>query len=568
MFDFLNIHSTHLNLLLIVGIAIFGGTLGARLFKKLRIPQVVGYVAIGLVLGESGIKLFDHNLVEALRPFNYFALGVIGFMIGGELRLEIFRKYGRQLTIILLVEGLAAFFAVGILVTGVTLLFTNNVPLSLAFGMVLGAIASATAPAATVDVLWELRSGGPLTTTILAIVALDDGLALLLYAFSASVADGLIGNGSADLLKALFGPIYELAGAVIIGVAAGVLMNFLIRKARDKGNSLALTIGLVFVVIGLTLMLQIDMILAAMCLGMTVANLAPKRSRGAFELVESFAPPIYTLFFVLVGARLTLVNMTLWTSVLAVAYVIGRTGGKMLGARYGAKWGGAPETVRRYLGPCLFSQAGVAIGLAILATQHFPPEIGQTIIIVITGTTLIVQLLGPPSVRYAIERAGEVGMNVTVEDLISSYRVGDVMDKDPVLLHEHSPMHEIIRVFSEHNFLNYPVVDSDKNLKGIITFQNVRQSLANAILHHLLVADDVMERPAALATANMSLSEAVELMNEVGADHLAVVHDNDGRALAGFIDRPAMMRAITAEVLRRTEKSRSHLELQAAQPNQ
>jgi Kef-type K+ transport system membrane component KefB len=560
MSDPITFHPTHLNLLLIVGIAIFGGTLGARLFKRLRIPQVVGYVAIGLVLGQSGIKLFDQNLVEALRPFNYFALGLIGFMIGGELRLEIFRKYGRQLMIILLAEGIAAFLAVGLLVTGATWFFTHDIRQAIALGTVLGAIASATAPAATVDVLWETRSGGPLTTTVLAIVALDDGLALLLYAFAASVADGLIGDGSAGWMKAVLGPIYELGGAVLLGVAAGVLLNFLIRRIKEKGSSLAFTIGLVFVIIGLTLMLKINMILSAMCVGMTVANLAPRRSRSAFELVESFAPPIYTLFFVLVGARLTLSNMTLWTSVLAVVYVIGRTGGKMLGARFGARWGGAADTVRRYLGLCLFSQAGVAIGLAILASQHFPSEMGQTIIIVITGTTLIVQLLGPPSVRYAVERAGEAGMNITVEDLIASYRVGDVMEKEPVLLHEETPLAEVIRVFSDHNFLSYPVVDEEKRLKGIITFQQIRRTLANATLLPLLVADDVLERPVALATADMPLPEAMELMNEVNADHLAVVSSPDDRLLTGYLDRAVVMHTITTEVLRRTEKSRAHLE--------
>jgi Kef-type K+ transport system membrane component KefB len=558
--DSLPIHPTHLNLLLVVGIAIFGGTLGARLFKRLRIPQVVGYVAIGLVLGQSGIGIFDQELVEAMRPFNYFALGLIGFMIGGELRLEVFRKYGRQLLIILFAEGLAAFVAVGLIVTGATWFFTHDIRQAVALGAVLGAIASATAPAATVDVLWETRSGGPLTTTVLAIVALDDGLALLLYAFAASVADGLIGEGSAGLGKAILGPVYELAGALLLGVAAGVLLNFLLRRIKEKGSALTFTIGLVFVIIGMTLLLKVDMILSAMCLGMTVANLAPRRSRSAFELAESFAPPIYTLFFVLVGARLTLSNMTLWTSVLAAAYVIGRTGGKMLGARLGAIWGGAADTVRRYLGLCLFSQAGVAIGLAILASQHFPSEMGQTIIIVITGTTLIVQIVGPPSVRLAVHRAGEAGLNITVEDLIASYRVSDVMEKKPALLREETPLAEIIRVFSAHHFLSYPVVDSEKRLKGIITFQLIRRTLASTTLHALLVADDIMERPAAVATPDMPLPDAMELMSEINADHLAVVADREQKTLAGFIDRSVMMRAITTEVLRRTVKSRAHLE--------
>ncbi|UCC95902.1 MAG: cation:proton antiporter, partial [Candidatus Omnitrophota bacterium] len=162
----------HLNFLFLLGLALFGGTIGGRLFQKMRIPQVVGYIAIGIVIGESGLKLIGHDIIQTLQPFNYFALGLIGFMIGGELKKEIIVKYGKQFINILLSEGLAAFLAVSFFVGIVGTFLFGDWRFSWALGLLLGAIASATAPAATTQVLREYKTRGPLTRTVLGIVAL------------------------------------------------------------------------------------------------------------------------------------------------------------------------------------------------------------------------------------------------------------------------------------------------------------------------------------------------------------------------------------------------------------
>ena len=160
-----------LSVLFILGIGAFGGILGASLFQHFRIPQVVGYIAIGLIIGQSGIGLVRPEDIVSLRLFNLFALGLIGFLVGGELKADTLKRYKKQFFAILLGEGLGAFFLVGIL-TGLALwLFTHNVPISIAVGIVFGAIASATDPASTIDVLWEYRARGALTTTLIAIVA-------------------------------------------------------------------------------------------------------------------------------------------------------------------------------------------------------------------------------------------------------------------------------------------------------------------------------------------------------------------------------------------------------------
>ena len=173
------ISASHINILFLLGLALFGGTIGGRLFQKLKIPQVVGYIAIGIVIGETGLKIVSQETIQTLQPFNYFALGLIGFMVGGELRKNVLLKYGKQFITILLCEGITPFLLVTVLV-GFFGGFIFGWKLSWALGLLLGAIASATDPATTMEVFREYRTKGPLTTIAMGIVALDDGLALFL----------------------------------------------------------------------------------------------------------------------------------------------------------------------------------------------------------------------------------------------------------------------------------------------------------------------------------------------------------------------------------------------------
>ncbi len=551
--------TAHLNFLLLMGIALFGGTLGARLFKRIRFPQVVGYIVIGLLFGESCFGLIDHGVIEKMSPFNFLALGIIGFMIGGELKLSVFRKCGRQFMIILFAEGFGAFVAVSLLVF-LSCLILNGAGLialewraAAGLALLLGAISSATAPAATVDVLWEARAGGPLTKSVMALVAMDDGLALLLYGLCVSIVTPLFGGADVSLLRSLGMPLLEMSGSILLGGFCGAVLNYTLRRLREHDNALTFTIGTVFLVIGGARLLELDPILSSMSLGMTLVNLAPRRSTSAFELVEKFAPPIYVLFFVLVGARMKLAHMELWVVVLAVAYVIGRTAGKMYGSRWGAGWAGAPETVRKNLGFCLFSQAGVAIGLSILASQQFTgalASVGETIVIVVTASTFLVQLIGPPCVKMAIHRAGEAGVNITVEDLIATYTVRDVMEKELVAIDEYAPLAKVLDIFSEHDALCYPVVDRSGDFVGIITFQDIKNTFSRNELQLLLLAHDLMEPLRDNALLNDPLPETLERMASMKLDHMPVF-EAGGKKLIGFLDRNRVMHTAASEILRR-----------------
>lgn len=546
---------SHAPILLVIGLAIFLGTVGARVFQWLRIPKVVGYIAIGLLVGRTGLNLVHEDMIQRLLPFNFFALGVIGFMIGGELHREVFRRHGRRFMIILLAEGMATFLVVSLAVSLLAMIWLPPAH-AIALGLMLGAIASATAPAATVDVLWEYKTRGVLTTTVFAIVAMDDGLALVLFALASSVTGLLIGSAGGGIGTMLWSTFYELAGAVALGVATGFGLNTILRRWRERERALTLVIGALALVIGVGLWIGVDVILAAMLLGATLTNLAPRRSHVAFEIVEGFAPPIYVLFFVIVGARLHVTDMAAWMWALAGAFVVGRTGGKLLGAYLGARWGRAADSVRRYLGLCLFSQAGVAIGLAILAAGRFQGEsaaIGNAVATIVTATTFLVQLIGPPCVKLAVKKAGEVGLNVTEEDLVHEYKVADMVDREAPRFPEATRLANILKTIAETDALSYPVVDSDGRLVGLITIAHLKQIFASEGLHQWLLAHDLMEPPPDVASENASLAEAVSRMESEGLDCVPVVAAGEDPVCLGVLELRSVHRRLSQEVLRRQE---------------
>ncbi|MBL7171059.1 MAG: cation:proton antiporter [Candidatus Omnitrophica bacterium] len=537
----------HFNLLFLLGLALVGGTIGGRLFQRIRIPQVVGYIIIGIVIGESGLKFVDTDTIRILQPFNYFALGLIGFMIGGELKKEIFTKYGKQFLNILLFEGVGAFLVVSCLIGVLGGFLLGDWTVSWALGLLLGAIGSATAPAATTEVLREYRTRGPLTRTVLAIVAMDDALALLLFAIASSIAAKILGNGDAGILKTILHPLYKIIGAIGIGVFAGFILSHIIRIYAEEERRLPFSIGAVLLVTGLSLALKVDMILAAMTLGAIVVNYNPRRSKEIFKMVEGFTPPIFVLFFVLIGAKLNLGNVKLPVLLLASVYLIGRPLGKTIGANLGARISNAPESVRKYIPLCLLSQAGVAIGLSILATHYFPGMIGNTIVIIVAIAVLILELIGPTFIKIAVTKAGEVGLNITEEDFIHKSKASDVMDTDFPFIHKDMALPEILKIFSDSTHLYYPVIDEEKKLVGVITVDNIKNTFMEESLSQLLLAYDLIEPAIATTTPETPLDQVKELLNMHNLEYLCVV--DKGNKVVGFIERRDLDRLISTKLI-------------------
>ncbi|HUS72613.1 MAG TPA: cation:proton antiporter [Sedimentisphaerales bacterium] len=550
----------HLNLTLLFGLVILGGTFGARLFQKFHIPQVVGCIVVGILLGDV-LHLITPKTIDALEPFTMFALGLIGFMIGAELRAEVFKKYGRQFFVILFSQGMGAFllvmvggsvvvwFALPSLIENIGL--AERLHTSLAMGLVLGAIASATAPAATANVLWEYKTRGPLTVAVLAIVALDDALALLLYRGAATGAKALMGTGQSPVLSTTLLLLAEIAGAIVLGFLAGVLLYYLLKFVRAEDKILEFAISCLLLVVGISMIPKIDPILPAMALGITIANLMPRQSKGTFELVKKFSPPIYTAFFVLAGAHMQFGNLGFWTIVMIVVYTICRVVGKMFGSWFGAKYSRAPLVVRKYLGICLLPQAGVAIGLAILAGQQFNTVLGHTIIMVVMTATFLMEILGPMLVKVGVKKAGEVGLNITEEDLIKTYKIADVMDTDPTSIPQDLPLEQILKVFSTSDSVYYPVIDGQSRIIGVITIPDIKEMFASREFAGWLLACDVAEPVRDKTTPNKPLEEAIEWMRRYNLENMPVVASGDSDELVGVLDYRKALRKISAEVLHR-----------------
>ncbi|MHC4747248.1 MAG: cation:proton antiporter domain-containing protein [Planctomycetota bacterium] len=544
-----------LNVVFLIGIAIFVGTFGARLFQKAHIPQVVGCIVIGILLGGDVLGVISDETVELLRPFTMFALGIIGFMIGGELRGDVFKKYGKQFFVILFSQGFGAFLLVSAGSSLVSWFITGNLRLSVAIGLVLGAIASATAPAATVNVLWEYKTRGPLTAAILAIVALDDALALLLYRGASMGAEVLVGTGHGSILRAVLLLLGEIFGAIFLGFLAGVVLYYLLKFVRAEDKILGFSISSLLLVVGVSEIGGFDPILPAMVFGITTANLLPRQSKGIFELIKKFSPPIYVSFFVLAGAHMRFDKIAGWVLVMIFVYVLLRAAGKVLGSWFGAKYCGSPLVVRKYLGICLLPQAGVAIGLVILASGQFESSLGHEIIMVVMMATFLMEIVGPMLVKVGVKGAGEVGLNITEEDLIKTYKVGDVMEREPTSIAEDLPLHQILEVFSTSDSVYYPVIDSGSQIKGKITIAGIKEMFANQDVAGWLLACDVAEPVIDKTTSEKPLEEVVELMKRYDLEHIPVVADEESNKLVGVIDYRRVLRNISAEVLHRRKQA-------------
>ncbi len=527
----------------IIALSLIFGVLSARFFKNLKIPQVVGYIIIGLILGTSFLNILDQNIINEFRPINYVALGFIGFLVGGELKLSIFRKYGRSIIVILLLEGIFAF----IFVTLLTYIFTKNIALSI----ILGSLASATAPAATVDVLWEYKAAGELTTMVFTIVALDDALALFLYSFSNSIAKTIIKHKSLSIFNIIGKPSIEILIAAMMGASLALFLKYILKYTekykRDKDLLLSFILGLNILIIAMSLKFGTDLILAEMFFGFTFVNIAPYYSKKIFDLIKQFYPPIFLLFFVLAGARLHLNNITIWLIIASLLYLFGRTFGKFLGSYIGAKITHSPDKIARYLGFCLLSQAGVTIGLAISSYNELP-ELGLSILNIVTLTTFIVQIIGPPSVKFAISKAKEINRRISDQEILEHISVNQVVIKNATVIPHNYDLENIFKTIKTSPYDIYFVVNDKQELIGQFDLTTLKPLLYEDVAPNLVIAMDIVLPVIYKLRPDDNLRTAYSFMKNSGLPLLPVV-DNNNKIIG----------IITAEQIRQILKKKSLL---------
>ena len=373
----------------------------SRLTKKLRIPTVTTYVVLGIIISPGLLNLISKEFLATSDFFSQIVLGMIAFSLGENFSLSILRRVGRAVTGISISASLVPWF----LVTLATWVFFNQ-PFYIA--LIFGAIAAATAPAAVVMVTQEYKSKGDFTDTLLGVVAIDDAWALVIFGLSLSVAKTFVtGNGDTiGLFKDLLKTILEIGGSFVLGWAIVVVFNNLARFINTMKERLIYTFGFLSLTIGLAISFNFSVLLSCMFFGALLAN-TNKESLHFFNSLRDIDAPLYLIFFVLAGASLKV--SVLGTSIaLTLGYIVFRTFGKIIGAFIGAKLVDASLSIKKYMGIALIPQAGVALACALIAKHAIGGLWGDTILTITIASTVIFELIGPWSTKYALSKAGEI----------------------------------------------------------------------------------------------------------------------------------------------------------------
>ena len=396
-------------LLLKTAFALFAGLMATRAFKYMgfHFPDVTAFLIAGVlvgpyVLGRVSIGFSSSEDLKAISILSDIALGFIAFDIGSEFRLSKIRHMGKAALFIGFFQALAATLMVDAVL--IVLSYKGIIPLPAA--IVLGAIASATAPAATLMVVRQFKAKGPVTDLLLPIVALDDAAGLVIFAVSMGIAQAMIG-GAVNAVSIFVNPLIEIAGSIILGVVMGLAMTQLEKLFFSNTNRLSMTIAFILMTIALASGEGFSSLLVCMSMGTVFCNMS-EYSADIFKRSEKWSAPLYAVFFVLSGAELEL-SVFMYPSIIftGVVYILTRCAGKYLGARFSSTIMNCGENVRKYLGITLFPQAGVALGMVVSA-QVLGAEMGGLIRNIILFSVMIYELAGPMMTRDALTKAGEI----------------------------------------------------------------------------------------------------------------------------------------------------------------
>ena len=406
--------------LLSLGVALIAGLIMTRFTKKLKLPAVTAYLITGILigpyclgaLGVEGLGFTSMEAVERLDVISDVALGFIAFAIGNEFRLSQLKETGRQATVVGIVQGLLAALLVDAALLGLHCAMPDKLPVPAA--ITLGAIATATAPAATLMVIRQYKAKGKVTDILLPVVALDDAVGLVVFAISFGVAKAML-SGAFNVISIVLEPILEIVLSLGLGALMGVLLTQMERFFNSNSNRLSLTIGFVILTVALSMLnfrvgqvhVGFSSLLVCMMLGTVFCNLCPL-SADLMEKSDRWTTPLFTLFFVISGAELELgVFGDMLVVLIGVVYILTRSVGKYVGAYISAKATHCDPNVVKYLGITLLPQAGVALGMCITAMELGGAE-GSLIRNITLFAVLIYEILGPMFTKIALTAAGDI----------------------------------------------------------------------------------------------------------------------------------------------------------------
>jgi len=409
-----------MEVLLSIAIALIAGLLVSRVVKVLKLPAVTGYLIAGVLigpyclgrLGVPGLGFADHEAITAMNVMSQVALGFIAFAIGNEFRLSQLKKIGRQATVIAIVQAVAATLLVDITLAIVHFIVPDKLPLEAA--ITLGAIATATAPAATLMVVRQYKARGPLTDILLPVVALDDAVGLIVFAISFGIAKAMV-NGQFSLLSIILEPLLEVVLSLGLGLVMGLLFTAFEKWFHSNSKRLVLSVTFVILTVAISMLefsiggvhVAFSSLLVCMMLGSVFCNICDF-SAELMEKTDKWTAPLFVIFFVLSGAELELsVFSDIAIVGVGIAYILARSAGKYLGAYVSAKATKCSPNIVRYLGITLLPQAGVALGMSLTAAQVLGAE-GALIRNVSLFAVLVYELVGPMLTKICLQKAGEI----------------------------------------------------------------------------------------------------------------------------------------------------------------
>lgn len=405
--------------LLVLSIALFAGLMMSRVTKKWNLPAVTAYLVAGILigpfcLGRLGIEGLGFTSLESVESFKIIsdvALGFIAITMGNEFRLEALKKVGKQAVVIAIFQAIVATVFVDLALFGLHLLMPEKLPLSAV--LTLGAIATATAPAATLMVVKQYKADGPLTRMLLPVVALDDMVGLIVFAVSFGIARALE-SGHVDIISVLADPIIEVIASLALGSLVGFAFHWLEQFFHSRSKRLSISVAFVFLAVALSQLhfsigpvtVGFSTLLVCMAMGTIFCNMCDF-SEELMDRIDRWTAPLMVLFFVLSGSDLDFAVFADWAIILAgVVYIIFRSLGKIIGAGISAGFTHCVPSIRKYLGITLLPQAGVSLGMSLTAMSLGAP--GTIIRNICLFAVLVYELVGPLMTKIALDKAGEI----------------------------------------------------------------------------------------------------------------------------------------------------------------
>jgi Kef-type K+ transport system membrane component KefB/CBS domain-containing protein len=565
------------NALFAIGISYLIALLIGRFASRIRLPKVTGYLIVGLLAGPSladilGYKgLIDWQTLDSINILSELALALIMVIIGSQFKFETLRRWGKRLALLSGAEIGITFVLVAsaVFLTNYFVLKTilgtnlNLFSSSLNIALFTGIISVATAPAATLLVIREYESEGPVTDLVFALLGLNNLIAIILFNITSFILLNVDGS--------ILGVLFSLLSPVALGLIGGLLISIWAQKLENSIEMQLLVVGVIVANVGAAHLWNIDFFLSCFVTGLVIVNFSPKAPRLIMAL-KGVDYPLYVMFFIIAGASLHFDALE-HIGLLGIVYIVMRSIGKAFGSWIGARIANFGMIEQRWLGYALLAQAGVAIGLSQSLAKMWPDG-GEVIQTIILGSVVVFELIGPIAVRQALVRAGEVpvltlyaksspetaleGMHHVVENFRHSIGVPSghniesaadilvqhVMRRNVETIREDMPFNEILKFISHSKYDRFPITDRDGNYLGVVDYKDIRDVLVDDMLKNLVVASDLLKPEPLTITPERKLKEVLEIFQEhSNITYLPVVTGEDKKKLAGMVSQNDILAA-------------------------